>query len=438
MRHVSPHVRAPRWSYALGALTTLFLALGCAGSDTAEAPDDERDVSRDASGDPATDSPGSDGGAADEPDARAPVDAGREPGKSKDASAREDAQAAQERDASRPDDERPTDAAASDAAAGPQQPDSRDGGQDAAVGCGASANQTPRVLSLSGNLGTHDPVVIEADGQYHLFHTGRGIPTKTSADLRSWRAGPPVFASNPAWVSRQVAGATDLWAPDIAYFGGLYHLYYSASTFGSNRSCIGHATREQLTRGSWQDHGSVICSNAGGARDDWNAIDPHVVLDEDGTPWMSFGSFWSGIKMVKLDQEGRRADDQLIALAGRRNGGAIEAPTIVQRCGYYYLFVSFDRCCNGAESTYKVMVGRSRTVEGPYVDKAGVAMRDGGGTLLLESAGSWRGPGHNDVLLTPEGDYHIYHAYSARDGHPELRIAELAWDADGWPRTGGP
>jgi arabinan endo-1,5-alpha-L-arabinosidase len=277
-----------------------------------------------------------------------------------------------------------------------------------------------------------------ADGVYYEFQTGRGVPTKTSSDLLRWKNGPSVFAQNPLWVAQQVVGATDLWAPDISRFNGKVHLYYSASTFGSNKSCIGHATRDSLTSGGWQDQGSVVCSNAGGAKDDWNAIDPNLVVDEAGTPWLTFGSFWSGIKLVKLTPEGKRADNELTALAGRKNGGAIEAPFIVRRCGYYYLFVSFDKCCSGADSTYRVMVGRSKDVKGPYVDRAGTAMLQGGGTQVVAGAGAWKGPGHNAVLRTDKGDYNVYHAYAAGDGHSELRVSQLLWDREGWPISGGP
>jgi arabinan endo-1,5-alpha-L-arabinosidase len=148
--------------------------------------------------------------------------------------------------------------------------------------------------------------------------------------------------------------------------------------------------------------------------------------------------FWSGIKLVKLTPEGKRADNELTALAGRKNGGAIEAPFVVHRCGYYYLFVSFDKCCAGADSTYRVMVGRSRDVKGPYVDRAGTAMLQGGGTQVVAGAGAWKGPGHNAVLRTDKGDYNLYHAYAAGDGHSELRISQLVWDAEGWPISGGP
>jgi arabinan endo-1,5-alpha-L-arabinosidase len=343
-----------------------------------------------------------------------------------------------------------TDARASDGAspAEPSVPDASsnaDGGPGPSDG-GSMPNENcsarepaKAALALRGNLGAHDPVVIESEGTYHVFVTGRGIPTKRSTDRLNWQAGASVFSRNPDWVAERVPGATDLWAPDISLFGGAYHLYYSVSTFGSNRSCIGHATRTSLTSGSWQDRGPVICSNGGSERHDWNAIDPNIVLDESGTPWMSFGSFWSGIKLIKLNAEGARADDRVLAIAGRPpNGGAIEAPFIVRRCGMYYLFVSFDKCCSGAQSTYNVRVGRSDKVTGPYVDANGMALTSGGGTEILRGDSRWKGPGHNAILMTASGAFNVYHAYAASDGHSELRIAELGWNAQGWPISGGP
>jgi arabinan endo-1,5-alpha-L-arabinosidase len=296
----------------------------------------------------------------------------------------------------------------------------------------------PVALAVSGDLGTHDPALIEEDGVFHLVQTGPRLPGKTSSDLTSWSGSPSVFGgSNPGWVAAEVPGASDLWAPDLSRFGGRIHLYYSASTFGSNASCIGHATRASFESGSFTDHGSVICSNDG-SDDDWNAIDPNVIVDEAGTPWLSFGSFWSGIKAVRLTDEGARADDEVHALASR-GGGAIEAPFIVRRCGFYYLFVSFDRCCNGASSTYNIRVGRSSAVLGPYLDRDGTPMLQGGGTLLVEGEGRWHGPGHNAVLFAGDRAYNVFHAYDAQAaGAPRLRVAELAWDADGWPVSGGP
>lgn len=300
------------------------------------------------------------------------------------------------------------------------------------------AAKPPKMLTLSGNLGTHDPALIEANGKYYLYATGDGLGAKTSTNLTAWSGAPAVFGSNPAWIAQEVPGATNLWAPDIAEFGGQYHLYYAASTFGSNHSCIGHATRAALDSGSFTDHGSILCSNAGGSSDDFNAIDANVVLDEAGTPWLSFGSFWSGIKLVKLAPDGTRADDQLKGIANRpQNGGALEGPFIVRRCGYYYLFVSFGACC-GSPWDYNVRVGRSASVGGPYVDKAGTALTQGGGTLLVTGNATWTAPGHNAVIFTGTGAYNVYHALDANHANPVLRVAELAWDADGWPVSAGP
>src|SRR5690606_1413925 len=296
------------------------------------------------------------------------------------------------------------------------------------------------LVPVSGDIDVHDPVVIEADGVYYMFHTGFGISVKTSTDLREWEDAGVVFSSNPSWIAEKVAGVTNLWAPDISYFGGKYHLYYSASTFGSNRSCIGHATRTALDGGQWTDHGPVICSNETPGTDDWNAIDPNLIFDEDGNAFLAFGSFWSGIKMIELDASGARANGVLHSLAERSvNGRAIEAPFIVRRCSYYYLFVSFDYCCRGSNSTYRIMVGRSEDVRGPYVDHNGVPLTQGGGTLVLEGNARWRGPGHNAVLFVGQDAYNVYHAYdSQRGGRATLRIAELAWDESGWPKSAGP
>jgi arabinan endo-1,5-alpha-L-arabinosidase len=163
-------------------------------------------------------------------------------------------------------------------------------------------------------------------------------------------------------------------------------------------------------------------------------------VDEDGGPWLSFGSFWGGIKLVKLDASGARADDEVLSLAARPGAsGALEAPFIVRRCGYYYLFVSFDSCCRGSESTYNLRVGRAERVTGPYEDRDGVPLMQGGGTLVLGGAGRWRGPGHNAVLFTDTATYNVYHSYDAdRNGSSTLRISELVWDEDGWPISGGP
>ena len=292
----------------------------------------------------------------------------------------------------------------------------------------------PQVLELSRPPGAHDPSAIEANGTYYLFSTS--LFAWTSSNLTDWQNAPRAFGI-PSWATEMVPGVSDLWAPDVSYFGGQYHLYYSASTFGSNRSCIGHATRAALDAGSWTDQGSaVICSNVD---DDvnWNAIDPNVIIDTDGNPWMDFGSFWSGIQLIQLDAQGQRVGDEVTNIANR-GGPGIEGPFIVYRCGYYYLFTSWDTCCQGASSTYNIRVVRSEAVNGPYVDQDGTTALNGGGTLVAETGGDFAGPGGQSVLISGNDAYLVYHAYLRSNGAHQLRVAELVWDSDGWPVPVGP
>ena len=293
-------------------------------------------------------------------------------------------------------------------------------------------------LELSGDVdAVHDPTLIEAESSFYLFSTGRGIPIRCSDDFTSWELCRAVFFGLPDWVQEEVPAVGDLWAPDVSFCDGLYQVYYSASSFGDNQSAIGLATNVTLDPDSpdyaWQDKGLVVKSEHS---DDWNAIDPNFVLDADGQPWLTFGSFWSGIKLVKLDPETRKPsqeDTTLYALATRPGSTAVEAPFIVYREGYYYLFVSFDQCCQGVDSTYNIRVGRSESITGPYLDEEGVPMLEGGGTLLKEGGERYKGPGHNAVFRHEGRDYLVYHAYDVEDvGRPYLRLEPISWQ-NGWP-----
>jgi arabinan endo-1,5-alpha-L-arabinosidase len=304
----------------------------------------------------------------------------------------------------------------------------------------------PARLNVTGALQLSDPAVIESEGTFYAFGTGPGIRVRTSQDLLNWRDAGSVFLFNPGWIELRLEAEPELWSPDISYFGGVYHLYYAASKQGSHRSCIGHATAASLP-GPFEDQGAVLCSNLGGREDDWNAIHPSFIADSDGTPYLAFGSFWSGLKLVALDAAtGKPLDDKLIDLAARTGqGGAIEAPFIVRRCGFFYLFASFDRCCDGVNSTYKIYVGRSDKLQGPYRDRAGVPMLEGGGTPVVVADDTWHGPGHSAIFQHEDKWYEAHHAYYAGDfnaffaqGEAYLRISELIWDSEGWPVSGGP
>jgi arabinan endo-1,5-alpha-L-arabinosidase len=285
----------------------------------------------------------------------------------------------------------------------------------------------------------HDPVLAKEGATYYVFSTGSRLIIICSPDLVTWEWCGRIFERNPAWVNEAVPGVGDLWAPDIAFFAGKWHLYYAASTFGSNRSVIGLATNVTLDQDSpdyaWVDEGLVIASQPG---DNWNAIDANVAFDEKGQPWLAFGSYWSGIKLRKLDPvTGKLAtdDETLYPLAQRFTAdGSIEGAFIVRRGEYFYLFVSFDYCCRGVESTYNVRVGRAKQISGPYVDRDGQAMREGGGTLILSAYDRWRGPGHNGIFVENATYWIVYHAYDAKQvGIPKLRIESLNWDTEGWP-----
>src|SRR5215203_1371658 len=288
----------------------------------------------------------------------------------------------------------------------------------------------------------HDPSIIKSGDTFYVFSTRAGIAIRCSKDLIDWRLCGDVFAHLPEWAVKDVPGLRGLWAPDISYFNGKYHLYYSASTFGSNRSSIGLATNATLDPASekyrWVDQGKIIGSDS---RDDWNAIDPNVVFDEQQQPWLSFGSFWGGIKLRKLDRATGKLssnDQTLYPLASRPrtvdSPGAIEAPVIIRKNDYYYLFVSFDFCCRGKDSTYNIRVGRARRVTGPYIDRSGNPMMEGGGTLVVAGGGRWAGPGHCSVLQDKDGEKLVYHAYDTEwRGVSTLRITPVVWDAGGWP-----
>ncbi len=309
------------------------------------------------------------------------------------------------------------------------------------------------VLRLSGDVApVHDPAVIKERGTYYVFSTGgrngRGvIPIRTSTDLRAWKASGFAFDSLPEWATREIPQARNAWAPDISFFNGRYHLYYAVSSFGSRDSAIGLATTRTLDAShpdyGWVDEGLVLRSFAD--KDDWNAIDPNVAIEDARHVWLAWGSFWGGIKMRRIDPATGKlssADTTMYSLAARPRvppiDGSVEAPFIVRRGGYHYLFVSFDRCCRGADSTYNIVVGRARDIRGPYVDKAGTPMMNGGGSVVMSATTpAWRGPGHEAFLRDGGRDYLFFHAYfgEGRGRGSALQISTLVWQ-DGWPRAG--
>lgn len=300
-------------------------------------------------------------------------------------------------------------------------------------------------FSWAQNITVHDPVVIKQNDTYYLYCTGKGISSFSSKDLKNWKPEPAIFKEKPTWAESVVPNFDNhIWAPDISFHNNLYYLYYSVSAFGKNTSAIGVATNVTLNpqdkNYKWKDHGIVVQSYPN--RDEWNAIDPNLIIDENNTAWLSFGSFWDGIKMVKLnpDLKSIAEPQEWHTIAKRKNtplsgsNPAIEAAFVFRKNGYYYLFTSWDLCCKGKESTYKVVIGRSKNVTGPYVDKEGNLLSQGGGTLLVQGDENYYGVGHNSTYTFDGKDYIFYHGYDVKqNGRPVLVVKELKWDADLWP-----
>ena len=333
-----------------------------------------------------------------------------------------------------------------------------------------------RMAYVTDTLMVHDPVMACENGTYYLLSTGNGLQWATSKDRQSWVMQPTPFIENlPEWTHDSVPGFTShVWAPDIIRWHDRWLLAYSCSTFGKNTSAIGLMSADRLN-GQWKDEGCLVCSKEN--RDNWNAIDPAFVIDDNDQLWLAWGSFWDGIQIAPISYEGKvkseefatavptgegmaaansslftvpsylsktiarryrpndpnAAENPTSKFAGRN---AIEAPFILKHGGWYYLFVSWDYCCRGAKSNYRVAVGRSKTVDGPYTDRDGKPMTEGGGTLFLEGdKQEFEAAGHCAAYDLPSGEtIFICHGYSTRLNGASILIQKtIKWTSDGWP-----
>lgn len=299
-----------------------------------------------------------------------------------------------------------------------------------------------------------DPSIIRQGSTYYAFSTDvAGFPTAgdlpihCSQDKVNWIACGRVFpAGIPAWVKAKVPGVIGLWAPDVSYFNGEYHLYYNGSQLHTQQTVIGLVTNATLDPAdpnyNWVDRGMVLASNPG---DDFNALDPTILVDSDGSVWLTYGSYWTGIKQRQVDP----STGMLLAsnpirydLATRPGvpNNPIEGASLVRHGGYYYLFVSVDYCCESdvAANDYKQAVGRSTSPHGPFVDEDGTPMMDGGGTVLIQGDSDWSAPGGGTAYIDDvnEDSLIIFHAHNlAKSGHPYQWIKKLEWVGD-WPVIG--
>lgn len=301
-----------------------------------------------------------------------------------------------------------------------------------------------------GTLNGHDPSIFKDGDFYYVFSTDiavgyavePGIQVRKSPDLIRWRMMGRAFEGIPE-KAKSWTNATALWAPDITKIGATYYLYYSASQFGVNQSMIGLAKSKSI-EGPWEDLGEVISTSSG---DFLNAIDPNLVYDRDGNLWMAYGSFWSGVYIIKIDKKtGKPAEKgygKQIATRALSVSAAVEAPYIIYNPEFkkYYLFVSYDSLFDN----YHVRVGRSDSIDGPYVDAAGHLMTDirsdpnAVGNKILGSykfgnARGWLAPGHNSVLKDGDDYFIIHHARGDHDKNwPYLHVRRLLWSKSGWP-----
>jgi arabinan endo-1,5-alpha-L-arabinosidase len=296
--------------------------------------------------------------------------------------------------------------------------------------------------SASRGVSTRDPSsVIKCKDEYWVFYTGRGVPSYHSKDLVKWERGPAVFKSAPEWIASTVPENRNMvyWAPDIMKLGERYLLYYSVSSFGKMTSAIALATNPTLDPDDpayhWTDEGVVVRTKEG---DGYNAIDPSVFQDSDKSLWLTFGSYWSGIKLIQLEPAtGKRIDPDSKPTPLAFNE-SIEASYLCKHDSYYYLFVNWGTCCRGLKSTYNIRVGRSKAVSGPYVDKGGVEMLHNGGSMFLATTnGALIGPGHAGTLNAEGKTWFTsdFEGDSRMNGRATLAIMPLRWNADGWPEA---
>ncbi|HEY3707396.1 MAG TPA: arabinan endo-1,5-alpha-L-arabinosidase, partial [Terracidiphilus sp.] len=324
-----------------------------------------------------------------------------------------------------------------------------------------SANSVSSATPATNPLGAYpltgdtlpvlDPGIIRQGATYYAFSTdvvgfasSGSLPIHCSSDRINWTRCGSVFPDGmPSWIRSGYPDVAGLWAPDISYFNGQYHLYYNASVLNTQRSVIALATNTTLDPSDdaykWIDRGIILQSKDG---DDFNALDPNTLTDTDGSVWLTYGSYWTGIKQRQVDP----ATGLLLASNSTRydlatrpgvSDDAIEGPSLVHHGAYYYLFVSIDHCCTKSVATdnYKQAVGRSTSPHGPFTDENGVPMMSGGGTVLLKGDTTWNAPGGGTAYLdTQSGEsVLIFHAQNlAENGTPHVWLKTLDWQ-NGWP-----
>ena len=308
--------------------------------------------------------------------------------------------------------------------------------------------QIPTLLPVSGDVvHSSTPEIIRDGDTYYMYVMTEKVWVKKSDDLRVWKGAAIAFDKADkkfpfSWMEKEVPGY-GLWCPGIYEMNGKYYLYYALSTGGSQHSAICLAVNETLDVTSkkykWVDKGVVLHSYVG---DDFNAIDPQLFIDQDGISWLVYGSYWSGIKMRRVDPETGYLDEshpEVYSIArnaprsSEDSAGAIEAPYIVYKDGYYYLFCATGRMNVGEYSNH---VGRSENVTGPYVDSKGREMMDGYAEIVTQDTETISLCAHNSVFHDFDGQWYMVCEYfTAVEEHSHMLISTIVWTEDGWPTT---
>lgn len=280
------------------------------------------------------------------------------------------------------------------------------------------------VLSIS----LPDPSIIQVeDGSFYLYATEdiRNLPVYHSFDLINWTFSGTAFTDSTR-PDFELGGG--LWAPDINYINGKYVLYYSMSVWGGEWTCgIGIAVSDK-PEGPFSDKGMLFRSNTINVQ---NSIDPFYIEDQ-GRKYLFWGSF-RGIYGIELADDGlsikENAEKRQIA------GTAYEGTYILKRGSYYYFFASIGSCCEGLESTYTTVVGRSEDLWGPYKNKKGKLMMDNEHEILIEKNETFVGVGHNSEIVQDKkgNDWILYHGVHVENPKARcLLLDQIKW-IDGWP-----
>lgn len=313
----------------------------------------------------------------------------------------------------------------------------------------------PAPLPVTGSgIYVHDPNMIQdTSGTFWLYGTHNTLASSPTMSTFTAVANGDINPDFGWWASENTTGTsgrTDIWAPDVMYVNGIYYQYYSIPIYtipgvaGSNsgpEAVIALATSTD-PNGPWTDAGKIIssCGTTTGCTTGFNAIDPAPFIDSSGNWWLSFGSWNDGIHILQLDPTtGLRlaSNSTLYNIAARAAGeeGSFIYPYTFNGTLYYYYFAPINLCCAGTASTYRIIVGRSTNPTGPYLDRGGLNLNSGGGTILLSSHSNIYGPGGQSVMTVGTQSLLVYHYYDGdNNGTPTLGLNNLYFDSSsGWP-----